>query len=129
MANIEIIYRKKWCLIGTDPTSKKFRNACFDPECAHDVCEYFSADHTWMKKNGLDCLRSDFSPCASAYVKYVYKGWTGKKYEIEQMSDDGLGDYMLVTLGNQTYECERVSLNGKCIFDQYAEENDDESKA
>lgn len=117
MANIEIIYRKKWCLLEFDAARKNFCNFCFDPESASCVCEYFCADRTWAKSNE--------APCANACIKYVYKGWTGKKYEMEQMSDYVFGDYMLVTLGNQIYECERVTLNGKCIFDQYEEENND----
>ena len=80
---------------------------------------------------GLHHILSRWSswPAASSSGLQAYckrKGWTGKRYEMEEVHDDfdpGI-DYMEVTIGNRIYNCVKVILDGKCIYNNYDDEEE-----
>lgn len=113
MADIEIVYREYSC----DYNPGEFCTQCLTC-CAGDMgCRYFyEGDH---KANEIP-----FGNCEHYDTKYKYKGWSGKRYEIEECNDpyNPHLDGMLVTLGNHEYDCVKVILNGKCIYNEYDEE-------
>lgn len=61
---------------------------------------------------------------ARAEQGFMYKGWSGYRYEIEEVLEDlpEYDNYALVRLGSQIYECVKVKLDGKCIFNDYDDE-------
>ena len=61
---------------------------------------------------------------ARAEQGFMYKGWSGYRYEIEEVLEDlpEYDNYALVRLGGQVYECVKVKLDGKCIFNDYDDE-------
>lgn len=107
MAEIEIIYREGYCeCMGGDYCAQ-----CHT-QCAEDLgCKMFNEGK--HEKNVIP-----FGDCVHANFKYVYKGASVKKYEIEKFEDDYNPhlNCMFVTLGKTMYECEKVVLNGKVIY-------------
>lgn len=63
-----------------------------------------------------------FGDCKHAKIKYAYKGVSVKKYDICKSMDDPWNPHlecMEVTVGGITYECEKVILNGECIYNEW----------
>ena len=115
MAYIEIVYREGHCTMSCTDYSE----ACHTESAEEFDCPYFA--HPAHDKKTIP-----FGDCAYAKFEYKYKGWSGKKYEIEECRDpyNAPLDCMLVTLGKKTYECEKVILNGTCIYNEYDAEED-----
>ena len=109
MADIEIVYRKRAC----DFREKTLCEQCFTDFAGDIGCRMFYGDETGC--------------CIHAKYEYVYKGWSGKRYEMQEYHNIYYfeEDCMEVVLGNQSYDCVKVTLNGKCIYNNY---DDDESK-
>ena len=117
MAEIQIVYREGYCA---------YRLPCYNTgchtECASDMrCKSFYQKEE-VSENGLKVI--PFGDCDRAKFHYKYKGWSGKRYEIEECFDpyNPHLDCMLVTLGKTTYECVKVILDGKCIFNEFDDE-------
>lgn len=124
MADIEIVYRVPYCDYGEN----KICEQCFTEYASDLSCRSFYGgvkEETIV--DGRKVLKIPFGDCDRAKFKYIHKGWTGKRYEMEEVHDQYNPhlDYMDVRLGNQFYDCVKVTLNGKCIFNEY---DDDESK-
>lgn len=120
MADIQIVYYEPYCQFNLPD----FDTQCFC-ECASDAgCKFFLESQA-----GENVI--PFGDCSRAKLRYKYKGWTGKRYEIEESFDPycPVLDCMLVTLGKTTYPAVKVILDGKCIyndFDDETEENNNE---
>lgn len=116
MADIEIIYREPYCRMR----QSDFDYQCFTSEADCGVCEYFH--------------RGEYTPpafplgnCVHAKFRYKYKGIVAKRYEIETFEDDYNPhlNCMDVTVCKRTYECVKVVLNGKVIYNEYIELNEE----
>ena len=116
MADIEIVYRVGYC--DDCIYSKNYNTQCHTCVAEDMSCKGYS--------NGVHNENViHFGDCVNARFKYIRKGWTGKRYEMEEMNDDYNPhlNCMEVILGNTLYYCVKVVLNGKCIYNEY---DDDE---
>lgn len=102
-------------------TEKYFDMQCYTAVAGDCGCKYFQEENDTVGEDGVHTIA--FGDCVHAKWLYKYKGWSGKNYEIEELHDpyNPHLDSMLVTLGRRTYDCVRVALNGKTIFDEYDE--------
>lgn len=118
MADIEIVYRRGYCEYNLPDYCGQCHTCCAD-----DLgCMCFCSEVNEPCENVLAVI--PFGDCARARFDYIIKGWTGKRYEMEECRDpyNPHLDSMLVTLGNREYDCVKVTLNGKEIFNEYDEE-------
>lgn len=122
MAEIQMVYREGYC----DYTRGEYCIQCHTA-CAHDSgCRYYYEGVTENDANGV--LLIPFGDCLRAKFMYKYKGWIGKRYDIEELSDQYNPhlDCMIVRIGGRRYECVKVVLDGKCIYNEYDEEGETE---
>ena len=117
MADIQIVYMEPYC----DYECQYFCTQCYT-EVAQDLgCKYFHTEPNGYDESGT--LHIPFHDCDRARIEYKYKGWSGKRYEMEEQKDHYAPrlDCMLVTLGKTEYLCAKVILDGKCIYNNYDE--------
>ena len=114
MADIEIIYREGYCEMMK---SDDFCEQCHTDMASNTECSMFNEGK--QEKNVIpsgDCIYAKF--------KYIHK-WMGvKNYELEEFQDSfnpHLNCMMLKTR-NKIYECEKVILDRKCIYNEYDDE-------
>lgn len=122
MAEIQIVYRGNW---HCELNGKDYCMQCHT-SCAEDLgCRMFN-DGGKTEKDGRTII--PFGDCIYAKYDYKYKGWTGKRYEMEECRDpyNPHLDSMTVKLGNQMYDCVKVILDGKVIFNEFDEEEEKE---
>lgn len=116
MAEIQIIYRKEYCKMrGSD-----FCTQCYTA-CASDLgCNMFNEGK--QEKNVIP-----FGDCIYAGFKYIYKGMNVKNYELEEFQDpyNPHLNCMMLETRNKSYECEKVIIDGKCIYNEYDEHTSD----
>lgn len=116
MAEIQIVYwADRWC----DYNCPGYSMQCHTMAAEDMGCKYFIPDGPTVTEDGKKII--PFGDCARANSKYNRKGWSGKNYEMEEFSDpyNPHLDYMQVTLGRTTYDCVKVILDGKCIYNNY----------
>lgn len=116
MAEIQIVYwADGWC----DYNRPDYCMQCHTMAAEDMGCKYFIPDGPTVTEDGKKII--PFGDCARANIKYNRKGWSGKNYEMEEFSDpyNPHLDYMQVTLGRTTYDCVKVILDGKCIYNNY----------
>lgn len=113
MANIEIVYRKGSC---------EFNFSKYKPYCHSEYaceappdCSYFS-DGTDIRAGVIG-----YGNCVHAKYQYCYKGMSTNNYEVEEDDNEPI---MLVKIGKKEYECVKVKLNGKCIFNEFDDEEE-----
>lgn len=112
MAEIKIIYRKGYC----EMMGGFFCKQCYT-ECASDLgCNMFNEG-----KHEEDVI--PFGDCIHAKFKYIYKGMNVKNYELEELQDTYNPHLNCMTLEtiNKIYECAKVILDGKCIYNELEE--------
>ena len=127
MAEIEIVYLKGYC----DCEMPFYDEGCHS-EFASEVgkgcdCSCFDAGGdkgSDMVNMGDGCIGFTHGNCINAKYHYCHKGCTTKKYEIHTDCYDRETDSTQVTIGNKTYDCVKVKLNGKCIFNSYDDEEE-----
>lgn len=115
MADIQIVYwAKDYCDFNLDDYCMQ----CHTQDAEYLGCKYFLPADTGTV--------IPFGDCSRAKVKYNIKGWTGKNYEMEEFTDpyNPHLDCMQVTLGRTTYDCVKVILDGKCIYNNYDDEEE-----
>ena len=120
MADIEMVYREGKC-------NKDM--SCYDGFCHLTVADDMKGDCKSFRKIDYNEATHPAGICRHVRFDYIYKGWTGKRYEIKKCDSDPYNphlDCMLVTLGKTTYECVKVILNGDCIYNEYDKEPDEE---
>lgn len=108
MAEIEIIYRKGYCeCMGGDYCTQCHTQCAGDLGCTM----YNEGEH---EENVIP-----FGDCIFAKFKRIYKGITIKNYELEEVIDyyNPHLNCMILRTKNAVYECEKVILNGKVIYD------------
>lgn len=107
MANIQIIFREGYC----DTYDGEYCCQCHTGAAGDLGCSRFS--------NGKrEPNKLPFGNCVHAKFRMIYKGVTTKNYTIEPFEDTyNLHlNCMLVTVGKKVYECEKVSIDGECIY-------------
>lgn len=113
MAEIQIVYREGYCeYFGTD-----YCVQCHTA-CAGDMgCRMF--DEGEHEENEIP-----FGDCTHAKFKSIYKGMTVKSYELEEFEDpiNIHLNCMVLTVRNKSYYCDKVILDGKCIYDNTIDE-------
>lgn len=111
MAEIQIIYREEYCEMRSD-------NICYQ-------CHTEDADEVGcrMFNEGKHENVIPFGDCIYAKFKYIYKGMSVKNYELEEFHDPFYPnlDCMMLKTRNKIYDCEKVILDGKCIYNEYEE--------
>lgn len=109
MADIEIIYREGYC----ECMGKNYCMQCHT-QCAEVLgCPMFNDGK--HEKNVIP-----FGDCIYAKFRYIYKGMSIKNYELEE-EDDPYNPHlncMMLKTRNDCYQCEKVVLNGKVIYDE-----------
>lgn len=117
MAEIQMVYREGSCAF--DCVATDYCAQCHT-QCACDLgCKFFNdGEHLPNHIPFGDCIHASF--------KTKYKGVTVKNYEIEEFEDPHNPhlNCMLVKLGRRVYECEKVSLDGKCIYNDLDPKDD-----
>lgn len=104
MAEIQLVYRKYCC-----------RYQGFS-------CDYSMQCHTAAASDvGCELFKKDVitDACKFADIKHKYKGLSAKAYDIEPSEHDPYNphlDCMIVKIGKNEYECDKVILNGECIY-------------
>lgn len=121
MADIQIVY---WAEDYCDFNIGNYCMQCHTVNAEDLGCKYFIPDDAGTAENGRKII--PFGNCERAKVKYKLKGWSGKNYEMEEFTDpyNPHLDYMQVTLGRKTYDCVKVILDGKCIYNNYDDEEE-----
>ena len=120
MADIQIVYREGFCSHWSEGDS--FCIQCYT-SCAGDMgCKFYSDGGKKTDADGLVII--PFGDCVYADWKYKYKCWSGKNYEMEEEHDpyNPHLDSMCVRLGKTEYDCVKVILDGKCIYNEYDKE-------
>lgn len=123
MAEIQIVYREGYC----DCEGADYCTQCHT-QCAGNLgCRMFNGgkqEDTF--KNGQRVIRIPFGDCIYAKFKYIYKGMSVKNYELQELDDPYNPHLNCMTLEtrNRIYCCEKVILDGKCIYDELPEENE-----
>lgn len=100
--------------------------------CLERRSEYCEQCHTcaadYMGCKGYDAGKHDpyvipFGDCINAVFDIGYVGTTTNRYQMEK-SEDPYNQHlncMEVKLGRKTYECTKVVLDGKCIYNAEAD--------
>ena len=112
MAEIQIIYREGYC----EMMCGNFCTQCYTQWASDLGCNMFNEG-----KHEEDVI--PFGDCIHAKFKYIYKGMNVKNYELEEFQDiyNSHLDCMTLETRNKIYECEKVILDGKCIYNEYEE--------
>ena len=116
MAEIQIVYRKGYC----DCECAVYDTQCHT-QCAEDLgCRNFNdgkREDTFI--NDQRVIHIPFGDCIFARFKTIHKGMSLKNYELEEL-DDPYNPHlscMVLKTRNAVYFCEKVILDGKCIYD------------
>lgn len=113
MADIQIVYREYYCYCDR----LEHCTQCHT-EYAKDVgCSSYNDGEAYIiREDGRKVI--PFGDCWYARIRHKYKGLSAKKYEIEPFEDafNPRFNCMLVRIGKNEYECDRVILNGECIY-------------
>ena len=110
MANIQMIYRKGYC-DASWCNQEEYCAVCHTSGAGTLGCQTF--DEGKHEPN-----EHPFGNCIYAKFRMIYKGVTTKNYIIEPFEDiyNMHLNCMLVTVGKKVYECEKVILDGQCIY-------------
>ena len=113
MAEIQIMYRKYCC----DLNPSEIDTVCFCDYAQDKGCPFYQGEE---RQPGY----VPFGSCQRAQIKFGRKGWVGKRYEMEEVEVPYIHgfDYMRVRLGNTDYTCEKVVLDGECIYNTFDNE-------
>lgn len=123
MALIEVVERIPLCDMGEDMAGEIF---CHCADAENTACKFFKHEEagTW-EWNGEQIPVIPFGNCAHAQFEYRYRGWGNcRNYEMEESRDPRNRhlDSMLVTVGGKVYDCVKVKLDGRIIFNEHDEE-------
>ena len=122
MANIEMVYREGRCTSTHQPS---FDELGYCHEC-HTQFAYTLDCAGYDDGSHKSCL-IPFGDCQNAIYDIKYKGITAKNYQMEPEKTHPFhprSECMIVRIGRQEYECYKVTLNGKVIFNTLDEEEE-----
>lgn len=119
MAEIEMRYIYPYCALHRDD----YCEACHGMYANEFGCEFYkkAGGRIWSDKlqKEVYCVREG---CAYADIDDTSERWvSAKNYDIHMVDDETFGLYMGVTINGKTSLCTKVVLNGKCIYDEIAE--------
>ena len=118
MANIEIMYRRYFCVFGHEAHCE----ACHHDEAQYVGCKDYCGEPRHKDKKGRWGI--PLGTCLNSYEDVAFKGMKLKRYEIEE--DFDYGGMRLKTRG-ANYDCIRIVLDGKVIYDEEAGDRDRKS--
>ena len=113
MAEIQIAYREYYCLLDSPEHCMQCHTAAAeDMGCRN----YDDGEKYRIREDGARVI--PFGDCYYARIRHIYKGLCAKNYTIEPFEDtyNPHLNCMNVTVGKSTYDCDRVILNGECIY-------------
>lgn len=113
MVEIQIVYRHYFCdCIGCED---KFSTQCLSEYAAITDCKgYSDGGIDYYDRESMFIMRT-YGDCVHAKWKYKIKGWFGNRYEMSTLKDP-FNNCMRVWLGKTEYDCVKVILDGKCIY-------------
>lgn len=133
MADLQFVYRKRYyCdqedifLYGECPHCLQCHTCAGKDMPCKAYSDGYGGDPHEIHKVG-DRMVSTFGDCVHAKIEYAYKGLIAKKYDVCKSKEDPYNshlDCVEVTAGGITYECEKVILNGICIYNEWDAENE-----
>ena len=115
MAEIQIVCSEGYC--DFDFMGTEYNTQCHTQCAADRGCEFFSeGEHS---PNVIP-----FGNCIHAKLHYIYKGLSVKNYELAELNDPYNPHLSCMTLKtrNVTYYCDKVTLDGTCIYDNLPSE-------
>lgn len=119
MAEIQIVYRQGYC----DCYNTNYCAECHTQDAINLGCRMFNdGKQESTIENGHLIIHIPFGDCKYAKFKYIYKGMSLKNYELEEL-DDYFNPHlncMILETRNSIYYCEKVILDGKCIYDEFS---------
>ena len=116
MADIEIVYQIGYC-----DSELPF----YDEVCQSEMGDEIKSRECSNYNDGsMNPCHIPYGNCIHAKYHYCYKGSTTKKYAIYTNCYDRVTESIPVTINNKTYECKKVKLNGKCIFNEFDDEKE-----
>lgn len=130
MFELQFVYRKRYycdqedIFFGDCPHCMQCYTQCGQDMACKAFSDGYDGDPHEIHKIGNRRV-SAFGDCCHAKIEYAYKGVTVKKYDIRNSDEDPFNPHLNcceVTVGGITYECEKVILNGKCIYNEWDEE-------
>lgn len=113
MAEIQIVYREYYChLDSSEHCMQCYTAAAEDKGCP----DYNDGEKYNVREDGVRVI--PFGDCFYARVRHIYKGLCAKNYLIKPFEDpyNPHLNCMVVTVGKNTYHCDKVILNGECIY-------------
>lgn len=116
MANIEMVYREGYCELG-DLKETDYSKQCHTCVASDAGCPCFNDGQT-------DSRVVPFGDCIHAKFDTKYKGMARKRYDIWKHEDDYNPhlNCMVVSTGKREYDCSKVIVDGKVIYDEDKEE-------
>lgn len=121
MAYVEMVYIECYCECRLED---EFDMQCFTDAAEDGGCVSYTHDKRYTDEKGI--LHIPSYACKHARTNYIHKGVTAKSYEIEPEHesdyDDGWYKTAKVYIGRRGYDCVKVKLDGKCIFNSYDDE-------
>lgn len=110
MADIQIEYREYQCLCGCE----NHCGQCYTSVAEDMGCPLFN--HRDEKENGTIMVLYDC--CKYASYTLAYKGIVAKRYTMTEYFNpyEYPDSCMKVTVGGKTYDCEKVIIDGTCVY-------------
>ncbi len=116
MAEIQIVYRKGYCeCCGSDYDTQCHTQSAGDLGCR--MFNDWNQEETFENSQRIRSI--PFGDCIHAKFKYIHKGMSLKNYKLEEL-DDPYNPHlncMELKTRNVVYFCEKVILDGNCIYD------------
>lgn len=117
MAEIQMVYMRFRCKYN----SEYLNTQCFTEAAGDTGCYNFHHPEPYRDADGI--LVYPIFRCLHAYVEYKYKGVTAKSYEMEEIDDPECAySWIDIKIGKQKYACAKVTLDGRCIYNVYDDE-------
>lgn len=123
MAEIQIEYSEGYCELQYSHFGCK-DNYCM--QCHTGAASDLGCDG--YDEGEYDADTIPFGDCIHAKFRTKYKGMSVKRYEIEPFEDDYNPhlNCMILSTGRKDYYCDKIILDGKCIYCSLAERRTDE---
>lgn len=125
MSNLDIVFREMHCRFADSDSLCQVCGQCYTDYATDLGCSYYRGDEVhdeWI--NGEKVRVIPCGGCVHADYRYIYKGFIDVEYEMEKSTDPYDPLYMEAWIDGERYECVKVSLNGKTIYNEYDDDDD-----
>ena len=117
MAEIQMVCMSLQCKYN----SEKLNTQCITEAADAGYCRHYKRSEKYKREDGVIVI--PMANCVHAYIEYRFKGVTAKSYEMEEIDDPVCAySWMDVKIGKQKYACAKVTLDGRCIYNVYDDE-------